>query len=857
MTKPKNNPKKRLPRPSDDQRRPTVAPPVRHAEPPRFATRDALATRNLTTRALAVRANSYNEADRSFEAVVATETPAQVMDWRTWDTVDEILVASGGEFPERCPLLDSHNRYQSKDVLGSARNFRRDGGDWLGRGYFADGDSDVDKIAFRVRDGHITDVSIGYEVLASVDIPARTTQEINGRPYTAGERTLRVTTRWRVRELSVTPIGADTQAKIRSQLGGGSAAAPALRSTLAMNPRLLAYIRSLSHNPHATEEECRSYMAVLRGVERTIANILDYAVDDTAARTSSDLAIRQLGFDPQSPASPLTRSRREEEEDDEEREDEDMEDEEREGDEEEERQEEEEEEETPRKKRKRKRKRSLPSHASIRAEAVRDERARVAQLREMAGSLVPEEILNRAINNNWSVERAGVAFMQAVTDSRGEPLAGGVPSASPAGHSRESATNFERDALVAALMMRGSTGSGSGNRGLDDPVKRRFVYNQRTGRMTFVDASNDAAWCRAVERGYELRGLPMVEVCRRTLEQGGIRVEPVASLVVRALLSERAMGATTQALLGIFTQTFGALMLDSFTSTPDTTEGWTIDRDNPNFLQNERHRITKGGELTRHAKGGEAEDMGLEDTTEYTRVFRYSGKTAIDEIDLINDTMFDAMRGATPQEMGESGRRLRPNLVYSLLLANPDLADGDALFNTTYGNLLYEHPLSKENLQAGTTVIRTRQENGVNIDLEARFLITPHAKWYDAKELIRSAQVVITGTTDVVRPVANALVDDGLQHISDSRLDNGVTDPATGTSYAGNTDDYYVAAPPSRHTIEVTHLRGGSRAPEIRSGMFEPGSGQWGIRFDAKRDLGAKALARAGLCKLVASAEPT
>lgn len=845
-----------------ERRRPprSTPAPVRHALPPTFSTRhgnvDAVAAavglvrRDLTTRELAVRAGSYNEADRSFTAVCATEQPVQVFDWRTFEVIDEILVADGGEFPERCPLLDSHQRYQSKDVIGSALDFRRVGREWEGRGVFAKDDPEVDKIASRVRDGHITDVSIGYEVLNYVDIPARATQNVNGRPYTAGERTLRVSTRWRVRELSTTPIGADVKAKIRSLLGGGSAAPHTIRSN-SMNPRLLAYIRGLMHNPNATEQECRAYMAALRGSERTIANMLDYDVADVQARTTVDQALRSMGFDPSNPASPIMDlrnlprggQRMDFEEEEEERADDEEGSEERADD---------EEEETPRGRKKRKRSRQTPQQQ--RAAILAEERQRQTRIRELAGTIVPQEVLQRALDDPAiSEERASVMFMQAVRDSRGEPLGADLPGGAPAIHSRASVTDYQRDALVAALMMRGSSNPQNRRSGISDPVQRRFVMDEQSGDMRFVDASQDAAWCRAVERGYQLRALPMVEIARRALEAGGVRVEPIPTHIVRAF--ERASTATVQSFVGIFTQTFGALMLDSFLQTRDTTEQWTIERENPNFLQNERHRVTKGRALTKHAKGGEAEDYALGDTTEYTRVFRYSAKTGIDEIDLINDTMFNAMRGHTPEEMGDSARRLRPDLVYSILLANPNLADGDPLFNATYGNLLYSATLNKTNLQRGTTVVRTRQENGVNLDLEARYLITPQALSYDARELIRSATVVIAGDTDTIRGSANALVDDALVPIADSRLDNGVTDPDSGTTYSGDTDDYYVVSEASRHTIEVTHLRASGRVPTLRSGTWQ--EGKWGIWFDVKQDIGAKALARAGMCKLTPSAAPS
>lgn len=618
-----------------------------------------------------------------------------------------------------------------------------------------------------------------------------------------------------------------------------------------MNTRLLTYLRSLGLDQNATDEQAWDFYNGLRGLQASIASALNYNEQDQAARTNCDLMIRALGHDPTNPSNLLPKDgRRSEEKDDEEREWED-EDEEREDDSEDTEEREDDEETEERSRRKKRSKRKLTAR-QLEARGRRLEQERQSRIREMAtngqgGEIVPRQLLDQAINEGWSASRASQRFLQSVRDSRSEPLGFDVPGGAPAQHSRNSQTDFNRDALTAAMMLRG---------GVSDPVRQRINYNDRTGAMRFSDASQDGVYCRAVDRGYELRALSMVEVARRMLEQGGVRVDPIPGQITRAF-ETRATAATVQAYVGIYTQVFGALLLETYMQTADSTAAWTIERENPNFLQNERHRITKGRNLTKHHKGGEADDFGLEDTTEYTRVFRYSGKTAIDEMDLINDTMFNAQKGATPQEMGESARRLRPDLVYAILLSNPNLADNGALFSTSAGNLLYSQPMGLAAIQAGATVIRTRQENGVNLDLEAKYVITPHAISYTARESIRSTTVVVTGDTDTVRGSYNAVTEDGLQIVSDSRLDNGVTDPNSGTAYAGSDEDFYMAAPANRHTIEVTHLRGSGRVPEVRSGMFPPGFGQWGISFDVKHDLGAKAIGRAGLVKLVTDEEPT
>lgn len=184
-----------------------------------------LLDRNMWAMDLSIRSQSINADERSFEAVVATETPAAVLVRRGtygYEVVDEILIASGGAFPRSMPLLWNHRRYSQSDHLGSARQFRLEGSEWVGRGHVGravEGNFDREQIWVDIADGHRDAVSIGYQALRFVEIPAGQSRTVDGRRFEAGEQTLRITQEWRAHELSLVPIGADEKALIRSRLG--------------------------------------------------------------------------------------------------------------------------------------------------------------------------------------------------------------------------------------------------------------------------------------------------------------------------------------------------------------------------------------------------------------------------------------------------------------------------------------------------------------------------------------------------------------------------------------------------------------------------------------------------------------
>ena len=170
-------------------------------------------TSQMGYRQLEVRASSLNDEARTVEAVISTDSPVDMPDWERMEMIPEVLLVSGATYPKsrQVPFLDSHHRSSVKDQLGSARDIQAHKREITATLHFskaAQGDS-----AFQdVRDGHITDVSVGYDVLKRTHIPKGTTKTLGGREF-AGP--MNVVTKWRLREVSFTPMGADAQAKLR------------------------------------------------------------------------------------------------------------------------------------------------------------------------------------------------------------------------------------------------------------------------------------------------------------------------------------------------------------------------------------------------------------------------------------------------------------------------------------------------------------------------------------------------------------------------------------------------------------------------------------------------------------------
>lgn len=178
-----------------------------------------LEQRQIQTRTNFYQPQTLDDEQKTVKFVATTEQPAQVFDWERFDIVDEVLRMDGIILPKsgRVPLLDSHARHSVANILGSA-----DAWDFTD----VDGHNGIETVvrfasdnggkdAFqKVRDGHLTDMSVGYRVLESQWIPDKGKADIGGKSYTGP---LKVATKWELKEVSLTPIGADALAKVRSE----------------------------------------------------------------------------------------------------------------------------------------------------------------------------------------------------------------------------------------------------------------------------------------------------------------------------------------------------------------------------------------------------------------------------------------------------------------------------------------------------------------------------------------------------------------------------------------------------------------------------------------------------------------
>lgn len=723
--------------------------------------------RDIVTRTVQVRAATINEEERSVEAIVSTETPVEVWDFRRGETVDEVLRADAVALPAQLPLLANHSRWSLDDVLGSIRGLRLDGGNVVGRLHFA-ADEASQRAWDKVRGGHLTDVSVGYRVLEATEIAPGQTATVMGRQYTAGRRTLRIATKWSPREGSLVPIGADQAAKIREE------STPLLQRNLSMNEQLRAYLESIGLRADATEAQAWEFFGNLTGEQRAAADALK------SGQRSEPPANPPAPPEPQRSAPPLPTTG------------------------------------------------AGTDSAEVARQAVAAERERARQIRELAAQDVPEALRQQAIDEGWDLNRANREFLAAVRSQRqpGGQLAGG-----PSIHSRSHERDVNARSLATALMIQLG----------QDPTRQRS-YDATRQELGPAFTQQDA------ELGERLRGLSAPDLVRECILADTGRSYRTLDEAFARLREDREMGRSASS-GGTLSYVFGtnvyARLIEGWNLVGDSTVGWCDEEDVPNFLAQEEIALDLQGRPEQHAQGKTAPDITVSDKHETYRAYRFARKGSIDELDIINDRLGAVMR--IPRLMGQAFRRMRPNLVYSTLLANPTLvADTKAVFHADHGNL-GTGALAAAGLAAGLTAISTQRDSQNEVlDIQARFLIVPAALSFTAASLLNSVALAKTHATKTdpdympINPVGPSVIKqvigDNLTLVTDDRIGaTGCWNPMTKKMQTGSATNWFLTAGPL-NGVRVLWLRGRNRQPAVRS--YQLDRGQWGVGWDMNIDIG-------------------
>ena len=271
-----------------------------------------------------------------------------------------------------------------------------------------------------------------------------------------------------------------------------------------------------------------------------------------------------------------------------------------------------------------------------------------------------------------------------------------------------------------------------------------------------------------------------------------------------------------------------------FRETNDTTSGWVRTVDLPNFLASEIAAVSVEPRLEKIARGGVSPTVGFGVAKQGWRLARFGAKFQIDERDVLDGRPLQVYQAAI-EEVGKAARRLVPDLVYSLLLANPTLASGVAIFDASRNNN-GTAALAQASLDAGLAAVANqtrpdREGDPVHVGNAARYLVTPPNLFGTAKRLARAMQ---TGDGDLIVR-------------AESRIGSaGVLNPTTDEIVSGLITNWLLTSPTDRAAGVVVGALSGRMEPKVREFVLD-GNGEYGIGFDVCMDLAATVVGPASM----------
>jgi phage head maturation protease len=160
---------------------------------------------------------STDDREKSFRAIVATDSVIKRIDKN--QEFNEIQSIGGIEFPPsgRVTLLDSHKSDTVTSVVGSAQNFIRklyEKPCALECDIFFSSTKKGLAAFQNVKEGHLTDCSIGYKIIDFEWLEAGLTKDVNGITYGKYNYRVKIIKKSLLTEVSLTILGADPRAVV-------------------------------------------------------------------------------------------------------------------------------------------------------------------------------------------------------------------------------------------------------------------------------------------------------------------------------------------------------------------------------------------------------------------------------------------------------------------------------------------------------------------------------------------------------------------------------------------------------------------------------------------------------------------
>lgn len=288
-----------------------------------------------------------------------------------------------------------------------------------------------------------------------------------------------------------------------------------------------------------------------------------------------------------------------------------------------------------------------------------------------------------------------------------------------------------------------------------------------------------------VVRDNVYNGMTLREYARMSLTERGIGVASYNPMQMVGF----ALTHSTSDFGNILLDVANKALLQGWEEAEETFELWTKKGSLSDFKT--AHRVGMGGfpSLRQVREGAEYKYVTTSDKGETIALATYGEIFSITRQAIINDDLNQLTD--VPTKMGRAAKATIGDLVYAVLIENPKLSDGKALFSADHKNLS-TGAIDVTSLDKARQLMRVQKEGERSLNIRPAYVLVPTVLETLASQTIKSASVkgadVNAGIENPIRNFAEI--------ISEPRLDDA--DPAA----------WYLAARKGSDTIEVAYLNG-------------------------------------------------
>lgn len=319
----------------------------------------------------------------------------------------------------------------------------------------------------------------------------------------------------------------------------------------------------------------------------------------------------------------------------------------------------------------------------------------------------------------------------------------------------------------------------------------------------------------------EFLGLSLKELAKETLEKRGVKTRglSVSEIATRAF-------HTTSDFPEILANVANKSLRDGYEEAPATYAPIVREVEVADFKQISRTQLGDYPQLEKVGESGEFKRGTISEAAEKYQVETYGKVVAVSRQVIVNDDMASFTR--LPMMAGIAARNKISNMVWDIIVSNPLMGDGIALFQlAAHKNLQTGAAAIKDGLSAMRSAMKKQTGlDGQLLNIMPRFLIVGSERETEAESLVSS--LVIPNTVSDSIPLAFAR---SLQVIAEPRL---------------GAAPYFLAASVGQiDIIELAYLQG-QRGVFLETRM---GFDVDGMELKARLDFGVKAIDFRGLQK--------